>query len=202
MNAITQRFLIILILSLCLSCKSTIEKKTYYPDGKIKEHYFLNKKDTNKFEGKLVKYFENGKISETVNYKDGKQNGTRTIYFQSGNVNIIENYSNGLFEGKYLTFNENGSKDSEGQYKKNSMTGLWKFYFENPKNVVKEEVTFEKNMENGPFKEYHTNGKIYAEGVYKNEAEEGIVKIFDTLGVHIKDVYYEKGFPKKVVDKK
>jgi antitoxin component YwqK of YwqJK toxin-antitoxin module len=190
-------YILFLILCLCISCSTTLDKKTFYPNGKIKVAYTVSKKDTNLILGTYKAYYENGTLMEEVPYKDGKQHGERKLYFENGKINIIENYKQGIYEGKYLKFNEDGSKDVEGQYVNNAMSGEWAYYFSSPKNSVKERVNFKDNMENGASTEYHTNGKVYAEGNYTNEKEQGWWTVYDSTGKAIQKIFYNEGFPEK-----
>ena len=74
----------------------------------------------------------------------------------------------------------------------------YSLYYKDPKNVLKQEVTFKDNIINGPSKEYYPNGKLMAEG---NKIEvsdgfdvyDGIVQIYDSTGQLSRTVTYEKG---------
>ncbi|HHS96015.1 MAG TPA: hypothetical protein ENJ45_05440, partial [Phaeodactylibacter sp.] len=46
------------------------------------------------------------------------------------------------------------------------MQGTWKGYYES--GALKEKVEFVDNEENGPFIEFYENGKLKAEGTYRN----------------------------------
>lgn len=188
---------IFLILCLCIGCRNTVNKKIYFPSGKLKTSYTVSAKDTNMIIGTYKSYFENGGIMEEVSYKEGKQEGERKIYFESGKINIIENYKQGIYEGKYLKYNEDGSKDVEGYYTNNAMSGEWIYYFNTPKNSIKERVHFKDNMENGSFKEFYPNGTLYAEGNYVDEKEQGWVTVYDSSGHAIQKIMYVDGFPKE-----
>ena len=56
------------------------------------------------------------------------------------------------------------------------------------------QMAFDKNEENGPFEEYHPNGKIKAKGTYlAGDNEHGLLEIFDDKGELIKKMQCKKG---------
>lgn len=60
-------------------------------------------------EGQWKYYHKNSKVIMTLeNYKKGKLEGTRTVYYPSGKVVDEINYQNGLKEGPYKKYSENG----------------------------------------------------------------------------------------------
>jgi antitoxin component YwqK of YwqJK toxin-antitoxin module len=78
------------------------------------------------------------------------------------------------------------------------MNGLWKNYYKEPKNTLKNEMTLKENKIDGPTKEYYSNGKVNAAG-NKIEIGDGIdvydgkVQVFDSLGNLERIITYEKG---------
>jgi TonB family protein len=65
-------------------------------------------------EGKMIEYFENGKVEFEKNYKNYDLNGIRKAYREDGTVFYIETYKNGKFiegeswdrEGKHYTYKD------------------------------------------------------------------------------------------------
>lgn len=167
-----------------LDCKvepSNLETiETQYETGTTKEKYSRKKDDFAK-QGPYTSFYPSGKVMEEAHYENDTIHGERKMYFESGQVEIIEQYENGEFIGTYRDFYENGNLKSEGSYVDNEMDGEWKFYFET--SELREKVTFKGNDENGPFQDYHKNGKVAAEGFYKNgDKEHGILKKYDEAG--------------------
>ena len=113
----------------------------------------------------------------------------------------VENYVDNKLEGKLTSYYEDGSLQQEAMYKDNTGNGIWKNYFRDHKNVVKEEVTVSENKINGPFKEYYPNGKLYAkghkievnEGPDAFEAYDGKVEVYDSTGTLEKILTFENG---------
>jgi antitoxin component YwqK of YwqJK toxin-antitoxin module len=68
------------------------------------------------------------------------------------------------------------------------MYGLWRKY--NTEGQLLEEVTMIDNEEMGPFKEYHPNGRIQAEGMYLHGPnEDGQLKLYDESGQLHKEMF-------------
>jgi len=114
---------ILIITLLLLSCNS---KKTYYPNGKLKEEYNLK---NNKKEGKYFLYYETGKIKEQHLLKLGINVDSSLFYRDNAEGSISKKI-------KYLTkdtilvqnFFENGILKSEGKKVFNKKINYWKYY--------------------------------------------------------------------------
>ena len=69
----------------------------------------------------------------------------------------------------------------KGYYIDGAMYGRWRKYTRD--GHLFEEVTMINNEEMGPFREYHPNGKIQAEGTYLHGPnEDGRLKLYDESG--------------------
>lgn len=164
-----------------VSCKKI--QKTYYSSGKLMEKYEINK-DSLKV-GSYERYFDNGSLAETVSYRDGKQEGKRIIFHESGKEESVCNYVNGFIQGARRVYYPNGKLKYESNYKNSKLNGSFIAYYENGNK--KEEVNFVDDLENGPFTEFYENGKIEWKGKYLNgENEFGLLENFDSTGVLIK----------------
>ena len=152
-----------LIVGILISCNSPYEEMVSKDDaGNLVSSYTIRKEDGVK-EGVYQLYIE-GIISEKGEYKDGKQEGIRTLFYKSGKKQVEETYVNGNITAK-KTYFENGTLKSEGQYDEAvAMSGKWKYYYQN--GTIKEIVTFKNNVEDGVFVEYYENGNKKAEGTY------------------------------------
>lgn len=180
------------------SCESKKKVENKNNAGVVIESYFVDKNNPDVKIGIYTKYYDDGKILETINYTDGKQNGERTSYFPSGKIMIKENIVNNANNGAYIAYNEDGSKNQEGFYKDNKMDGVWKTYYQGQNNVLQYEAVFKDGGYNGMYKEYYPNGKLYAEGnkIQLNEdldVFDGKVQVYDSLGNLEKILTYDKG---------
>jgi antitoxin component YwqK of YwqJK toxin-antitoxin module len=122
-----------------------------------------------------------GNTLETAEYHNDTLHGTRVLYYETGDTQIVEHYQQGRFVGNYRAYYPDGVLELEGNYIANSMEGVWKRFYENGK--IMEEVQFQDNEENGPFKEYYDNGNLKAEGYYKDgDNEHGLLKLYKENG--------------------
>lgn len=192
-----------LIVGILMSCSSPYEEvSTKDDDGNLVSSYTIRKEDGVK-EG-VYQLFINGKLSEKGEYKEGKQEGSRTLFYESGKVQVEEMYNNGRIISK-KTYFDNGELESEGQYDENiTMSGEWKYYYQNGK--MKEKVNFNNNVEDGVFVEYHENGNLKTEGTYVpvtfgvevEGLESGELKEYDENGQLVAKKQCEEGRCKTV----
>ena len=184
------RFLSLFIISfLCLQCNapsgdaaaaSDLERVEDTDSYGYLEMYSRRKSNYAK-EGLYTKMDPEDRIVEESFYHNDTLDGPRILYYESGDTQIIENYTKGQFEGIYKAFYENGQLELEGNYEYNSMTGEWKRFYDS--GEVMEIVTFSDNEENGPFYEYYKNGNLSTEGYYRNgDNEDGLLKKYNEEG--------------------
>ena len=68
-------------------------------------------------DGTLSTYFDNGKKSGEVTYKNSKPHGLWTEWYEKSQKHYEDNYEDGLLDRYSVTFRENGSKIKEENYK-------------------------------------------------------------------------------------
>jgi antitoxin component YwqK of YwqJK toxin-antitoxin module len=191
--------LVLMLITIFLTaCENKKKVEIKNNAGVVIESYFVQKNNPDVKVGISTKYYDDGKILETINYTDGKQNGERTTFFPSGKIMTKENIVNNVNDGLYITYNEDGSINQEGSYKDNKMDGVWKTYYQGQKNVLQYEAVFKDGGYHGLYKEYYPNGKLYAEGnkIQLNEdldVYDGKVQVYDSLGNLDKILTYDKG---------
>ncbi len=122
--------------------------------NKVSEGKVVNKI----FEG-LWKYYHYSSpaIMTTENYKNGKLEGLRTVYFPNGKIAEQINYVNNLKEGAYKKYTESGIVIEESFFKNNEYDGLAIFRDVNG-NVVSKGL-FAKGLKIGIW-EVVENGKL------------------------------------------
>ncbi|MEY4084978.1 MAG: hypothetical protein RL074_765 [Bacteroidota bacterium] len=122
--------------------------------NKVSEGKVVNKV----FEG-LWKYYHYASpaVMTTENYKNGKLEGLRTVYFPNGKIAEQINYVNNLKEGAYKKYTETGIVIEESFFKNNEYDGLAIFRDVNG-NVVSKGL-FAKGLKIGIW-EVVENGKL------------------------------------------
>ena len=81
-------------------------------------------------------------ISEKMNYKNGKLEGTKNYWSRSGEKEFECTHKNGKREGPFFWYFENGKIDRQGNFKNNKLDGPWIKYY---KNGNKEQVVIWDN---------------------------------------------------------
>lgn len=125
--------------------------------NKVSEGVVLNKL----FEGPW-KYFH--QASQTVmtieNYKGGKLEGLRSVFYPSGKIAEETNYKNNLKEGFYKKYSENGIVLEQSIYKNNEYSGL--SVFKDPDGNVVSKGQFVKGKKAGIW-QFFEKGKLIKE---------------------------------------
>ncbi|MBG6109497.1 antitoxin component YwqK of YwqJK toxin-antitoxin module [Flavobacterium sp. CG_9.10] len=126
--------------------------------NKVSEGKVVNKL----FEGPWKYYHLASKnIMSTENYKLGKLEGLRSVYYPSGKIAEQINYKNNLKEGVYKKFTENG--------------------------IVLEESIFKNNEYNGIAVFKDVDGNTVSKGLFSNGKKSGIWQFFEK-GKPVKNV--------------
>lgn len=122
--------------------------------NKVSEGKVVNKL----FEGEWKYYhFQSPALMTTENYKNGKLEGLRTVYFLNGKIAEQINYKNNQKEGVYKKYSENGVVLEESFFKNNEYEGL--AIFRNENGVVVSKGMFTKGLKTGTW-ELLENGKM------------------------------------------
>lgn len=90
-----------------------------------------------KLNGEKYVYYTNGQIAEKAFYKNDRREGKYYKYAENGNLIEESNYKNGELHGKASFYDGEGNLLVVGEYKKNVKVGIWETY-ENGKLVKKE----------------------------------------------------------------
>lgn len=122
--------------------------------NKVSEGNIVNKQ----YEGEWKYYHEESPaIMSTENYKAGKLNGSRKVYYKSGKIAEDENYINGIREGAYKKYAENGTLLEEVTYKKNQPDGI--AIYRNPDGTIASKGPYVDGLKKGIW-EFYEGGKL------------------------------------------
>ena len=158
---------------------------------------FFRRKDDYAREGSYEKYSPEGALVEKATYINDTINGTRIIFSEKGDTQIVETYKMGVFNGPFIAYHEKGGKELIGHYENDVMVGVWEKYY--PGGALFEKVNFKNNQENGPFVEYYENGNLKAEGEYLDgDNEHGLLRLYNDKGELIKKMECDKGICKTI----
>ena len=116
----------------------------------------------------------------TATYADGKPKIlTEYIEDEQGRKKLYKETFFFPGEKKYVE----GKFDEEEK-----RNGVWTAWFENGNK--QSEVTYINGKENGKKRVWHSNGKLFYEGKYNMGEKTGVWKIYDTLGVKIREEHF------------
>lgn len=122
--------------------------------NKVSEGRVVNKL----FEGEWKYYhYASPAVMTTENYKNGKLEGVRTVYFLNGKVAEQITYVNNQKQGAYKKYTENGIVLEESFFKNNEYDGL--AIFRNDSGTVVAKGMFTKGLKTGIW-EVLENGKL------------------------------------------
>jgi antitoxin component YwqK of YwqJK toxin-antitoxin module/Tfp pilus assembly protein PilF len=117
--------------------------------------------------GLLTRYNALGQKSTEIEYKDDEKNGYSKIWYSDGELKSNFTYKEGELNGPCKRYYRNGQLEEELDYTSDVLTGGSKSFFKD--GTMSESSDFDENgKENGIFKEYYPNGKLYAGLTYKN----------------------------------
>ncbi len=113
---------------------------------------------------KIVSYYNNGKISRELEYKDGYLHHVYKEYFFSGQLKEEKYYDNRELEGNMTEYFPNGNIKKEQQYISGNINGIAKEYFDN--GNLKKEETYLYDIKEGITRKYNETGKLILEETY------------------------------------
>nr|WRK65195.1 MORN repeat containing protein [Marseillevirus futianmevirus] len=132
--------------------KGVLREKGFYINGKL--------------EGQLLKWDEQGRVLEEVQYKEGKKDGVRVLFEPSKNrVYSIETYRRDLLHGERKTFRE-GFLHSREIYARGELHGERTVYFCDFEEKIWKKQSFYRGLKEGKFIEYGEDGTIRKEQLW------------------------------------
>jgi len=166
---------------------------TTYRNGFVYGSQRINRLDSElRRTGEWKDLYPNGQTREEGNWTEGKRNGIFKFFDRKGFLERMERYVNGeLVTGDDATvtldirreFDERGRVRSMGSYRDGKKHGTFRYYDEDGKEEGAGIFEFEVLMgegaldsigqRQGPWKLYHPEGELRAEGEYKNGLREG-----------------------------
>lgn len=153
------------------------------------------------FTGTCESCYDNGKQENIASFKDGKEDGRSTSFYEDGNKQSergfvygveegewkywfsekdggklawINIYSQGKKNGQWIWYYKDGTERKIENYKMDNLDGLATKYWSPGK--VKSEIMFKDGNYNGTYKTFHRNGQLSIETNYSKGKEDGLFK--------------------------
>ena len=100
-----------------------------------------------KLNGPLHTYYNNGIVSEVMEWVEGERNGIWEQYFENGRPRLRAHYKDGMLEGEYIVYYENGNPSVAGFYSTDQRHGQWTFYGEDGSATAELHYEHGRNMD-------------------------------------------------------
>ncbi len=144
---------LVVVLVLAYGCNSNSERVTQKLDnGDIMV--------TERIDGKKIQkvYTSTNVLRSELNVVDSTVTGTLTSFFDNGKVFQVSEVKNGVVHGFQKTYDGSGAVIREYTYKEGRKEGIGKAYYPNGK--LRAEATYLKGKPNGIVVEYDESGKV------------------------------------------
>jgi antitoxin component YwqK of YwqJK toxin-antitoxin module len=160
----------------------------------IAERYYMNGVSN----GVSKTFTADGFFTSFTEYKDGKINGVKKIYYQDSPDKVMEeaHYKNDIKDGPSKWFTKEGRLVADYNYQNGLLEGDIKTYYPSGKLLLLEHYNL--NNHQGEAIEYFESGKEKRKGIYKNDLKEGEWTLYDeNQNVISKERYKEGSLLKK-----
>ena len=155
--------LMITALMLVVGCSKPIDDETLIEEGGLKYH----PETKELYSGDVFKNYLGGKTEYEGSYKNGKQDGKWTYWWENGQKGAEETYKNGEFDGKSTSWHENGQKMMEGNWK-NGKPWDGKQILWHQNGQKQSELTIKDGEYDGKWTAWYENGQKELEGIFKD----------------------------------
>lgn len=78
-------------------------------DESSDESVFCIDSEKNPINGRVLQYYDNGKIFREMTIRGGRENGIEREFYENGNMHVVANVVNGKTDGESILYNEDGS---------------------------------------------------------------------------------------------
>jgi len=143
--------------------------------------------------GDWTYYFENGQVNRKATYVDGKPNGSWEVHRADGTLAAKRSFKDGLRDGEWVTYDATGKQQlTEEHYAGGKEDGEWKFYFPNGK--PRQQASFKNGKRDGQSTEWDEKGQKVIEASYKEGKLDGTVTRYLPEGKKVVNIFKEGKF--------
>lgn len=96
--------------------------------------------------GLASKYYEDGKLSQELEWHKDVRNGKWKIWFPGGQLKLDTNFKGGKLHGSFTNYYPDGSVEITGNYVNDLRSGTWKYT--DPVNKTTEEIEYVNGVPN------------------------------------------------------
>ena len=165
----------------------------YYESGAVRARMMFDTLEDRSF---TRMYYKNGKHAAEGWYVDQVKDSVWTYYSEfDGTIRIQEPYEDGNLQGMVRSYYPSGKISEEVAWQENKKQGPWKQYYENGSLRLK--CRYENDMLNGLYEVFSADSTIKVRGAYLENNSNGIWSFYDETGLEVYSIKYEHG---KAVD--
>tara|TARA_B100000475_G_scaffold197400_1_gene176288 strand:- start:675 stop:1661 length:987 start_codon:yes stop_codon:yes gene_type:complete len=110
------------------------------------------------------------------------------LYYENGNINMIQSYKNSMNHGTWIKFYENGKLAWTSNYISDKWNGILKWW--NEDGLLVKQADYINDKENGNTKMWYDNGKIKLDIFLINGKQNGLSKFWNENGLLINETYW------------
>lgn len=182
---------VVLFIMVLISCGGNTINPNAQTEGNQIDLSMYNQRNIPQSDWKHVSRNQAGEeLYEEGFVKNGKKEGTWTTYYpETGYIQSIASYTNGVLMGPYIEFDERGRINRQIGYENNLLSGKMGEFkngrpvktmeylnglldgtlreYNNKSQVIKE-AEYRKNQLDGKVSQYNEDGKLVLEYIYKN----------------------------------
>jgi len=157
--------------------------KVDYPNGVTRYRgHFLEGRPV----GEMVRYYENGAIQARMNFDTLEDRSYTELYYENGKKAAQGWYMNKEKDSVWTYFSEfDGTVRIREPYLNGKLHGTAISYY--PSGEVSEEIEWNQDLKEGPWKQYYVDGALRLESAYESDRLQGPYRVFypdSTLKVH------------------
>jgi antitoxin component YwqK of YwqJK toxin-antitoxin module/CHAT domain-containing protein/Flp pilus assembly protein TadD len=171
------------------------------PIGKVRDFYRTGRKQWEGFlasylpdvpgDGEAIYYHENGKVKETVTWKNGKLNGPARGYDIYGRLTSEGNYLNGEPHGLFVANYPDGKREYEVEMRNGKANGVYVEYYTN--GIARLRETRKDGLTHGVSELRYENGNLNRRATFINGQKDGSWEWFNEQGILEQKGQYKNG---------
>tara|TARA_B110000285_G_C15131885_1_gene624166 strand:- start:2462 stop:3547 length:1086 start_codon:yes stop_codon:yes gene_type:complete len=148
-------------------------------------NYYLGEKH-----GKHIFMRKEGDTTRWENYKNGRLDGVKRIYYNGSKIKSEITYKEGLMEGPFKVYNREGTIIEEISYSKGKRNKECNYYYDDGKPLKTE--NWNDGEKHGEFKTFFYGGSIQESSSYTRGLKDGWFTVYYTSGIAKNRMLYKK----------
>lgn len=143
-----------------------------HENGMVKERIegYVNEKGEFVFHGAMTRYFDDGAKQAQLQFADGKQEGERVTWYQTGQMAGRGYYKNGLEDGTWTAWFPNGFIQREWHMRDGVWHGMFNEFHDNGERKI--EFEFVNGLKQGKMTIWNPEGRIVSQSEYVDDVEQ------------------------------